>query len=165
MTQPKSSRGLRSTHAASSARPKVLVVSARLSVPLSELRFSFSRSSGPGGQNVNKVSTKATLRWAAMSSPSLDEELRARLATRFGHRLTSEGELLVTSQRFRDARRNRLDCLAKLSEILAQICHTRKARRPTRPSRGAVQQRLDEKRRRSERKRGRRVSPSNGGNE
>lgn len=163
MTKPKSIQGLRSPHAASLERPRMLVVSARLRVPLSELRFSFSRSSGPGGQNVNKVSTKATLRWAAMSSPSLDEELRARLATRLGHRLTSEGDLLITSQRFRDARRNRLDCLAKLSDILSQISHTPKTRKPTRPSRGSVQQRLRQKRRRSEHKQGRRVAPDNGG--
>ena len=163
MSKPKSIQGLRSPHAAASERPKMLVVGSRFRVPLSELRFSFSRSSGPGGQNVNKVSTKATLRWAAMASPSLDEELRARLAARLGHRLTSEGELLVTSQRFRDARRNRLDCLAKLSDILSQVSHTPKTRKPTRPSRGAVRQRLREKRRRSEHKRGRRVDPDNGG--
>ena len=163
MSKPKSLSAVRPPHAAASRRPKMLVIGPRLQVPLSEVRFSFSRSSGPGGQNVNKVSTKATLRWAVMSSPSLDEELRARLAARLGHRLTSAGELLVTSQRFRDLRRNRLDCLAKLSDILSQISQTPKSRQATRPSQGAVQRRLCQKRRRSERKRGRRVGTDNGG--
>ena len=141
----------------------MLEVNPQLRIPLREIRFTFSRSSGPGGQNVNKVNTKATLRWPIMSSPSLSEEVRARLVKALGRRVTAGGDLLVTSQRFRDAGRNVADCLEKLADLLAPFARRVKARKPSRPGRSAVQRRLRHKKQRSERKQRRRTRPDDGG--
>jgi len=137
----------------------MLVVAADIKIPLREFRFSFARSSGPGGQNVNKVNSKATLRWAVVSSPSLPGEFRARLLARLGRRVTAEGDLLVSSQRFRDAGRNVADCLEKLRGLLAEASRVPRPRRATRPSRRAVERRLQHKRQRSEKKRSRGAPP------
>ena len=134
----------------------MLVVNARLEIPLREFRFSFARSSGPGGQNVNKLNTKALLRWAVMKSPSLPEAVRQRLVSKHRRRVTLEGDLLVSSQRFRDAGRNVADCLEKLRAMLAEAAVAPKPRRPTRPSRASVRRRLDQKRIQSKKKRQRR---------
>jgi ribosome-associated protein len=136
----------------------MLVVTPQLSIPLREFDITYSRSGGPGGQNVNKVSSKATLRWSVATSPSLPDEVRQRLTARFGRRLTTEGELLITSQRFRDAGRNTADCLEKLRQILQAAATVPKTRRPTKPSRSSKRRRLDAKRRQSSRKQGRRFS-------
>ena len=141
----------------------MLVINPRLQIPLHEFKFTFSRSSGPGGQNVNKVSTKATLRWPVVSSPSLTEELRSRLARALGRRVTAGGDLLVSSQRFRDAGRNATDCLEKLAKLLAPLVQKPKARRPSRPGPSAVRRRLRQKKQWSERKQRRRSRPDNGG--
>jgi len=137
----------------------MLVVAPDIKIPLREFRFSFARSSGPGGQNVNKVNTKATLRWAVVSSASLPEEFRARLVARLGRRLTAEGDLLVSSQRFRDAGRNVADCLEKLRGLLAEASRVPRPRKATRPTHGAIERRLQHKRQRSEKKRSRRAHP------
>jgi len=134
----------------------MLVVNSRLRIPLREFQFTFARSSGPGGQNVNKVSTKALLRWAVVKSPSLSDAVRKRLLSRYGRRVTAEGDLLVSSQRFRDAGRNVADCLEKLRAMLAEVAVAPKPRKPTRPSRGSVRRRLDQKRKQSQKKQGRR---------
>ena len=134
----------------------MLVVNPRLKVPLREIRFSFSRSSGAGGQNVNKVNTKATLRWNLRKSPSLPEGVRERLCTRYARRITRDGELVLTSQRFRDQGRNVADCLEKLREMLADVARPPRPRKPTRPTRASKQRRLDEKRRTGVRKKERR---------
>jgi ribosome-associated protein len=126
---------------------------------LPELRFSFARSSGPGGQNVNKVESKAVLRFDAAHSPSLGEEVRARLLRRFASRVTREGELVLTSQRTRDRERNVADCVAKLRAMLDEVAAPPKPRKPTRPSRGARERRLEAKRVRSKRKAERRARP------
>ena len=134
----------------------MLVVNSRLKIPLREFQFTFSRSSGPGGQNVNKLNTKALLRWAVVRSPSLSESVRKRLLSRYRRRVTSEGDLLVCSQRFRDAGRNVADCLEKLRAMLADVAVPPKPRKPTRPSRGSVRRRLDQKRKHSQKKQRRR---------
>jgi ribosome-associated protein len=134
----------------------MLDISPQLRIPLWEFQFSFARSSGPGGQNVNKVSSKATLRWAVLRSPSLPEPVRARLLRQAGNRVTAGGELLVTSQRFRDAGRNVADCLEKLRAMIAAAAQPVRRRRPTRPTAGSVQRRLASKRRRSQTKQRRR---------
>ena len=84
----------------------------------SELEFTFVRSSGPGGQNVNKVNSKAVLRWNTTASACMSEEVRARFHQRFGSKLTSEGDLLLSSDSYRDQGRNRDDCLEKLKAML-----------------------------------------------
>ena len=134
----------------------MLVVNSRLKIPLREFKFTFARSSGPGGQNVNKVSTKALLRWAVVRSPSLPEPVRQRLLSRYRRRVTAEGDLLISSQRFRDAGRNVADCLEKLRAMLADVAVAAKPRKPTRPSRASVRRRLDQKRKHSQKKQRRR---------
>lgn len=137
-------------------RPKtnklMLVVTAQLQIPLREFRFTFVRSGGPGGQNVNKVSSKAVLRWAVAASPSLPEAIRQRLLAKCRRQITTDGDLLLTSQRFRDAGRNAADCLEKLRALLVVAAHPVRPRKTTRPTRASVRRRLDQKRRQSEKK-------------
>lgn len=125
-------------------------------IPERELVFSFARSSGPGGQNVNKTETKATLRWDVSRSPSIPADVRARFLREFATRITTDGELVISSQRHRDRLRNVDDCLEKLQSMLRQVAKPRLKRRPTRPSRGAVERRIVEKKRRGGAKRERR---------
>lgn len=132
-----------------------LEVDSRIRIPFEEFEFSFARSSGPGGQNVNKVSSKAILRWPAAASPSLPPDVRDRLVARYANRITGAGDLILSSQRFRDAGRNVTDCLEKLREMLQAVSRAPKRRRPTRPSRSSVRRRLETKKRQSQKKQGR----------
>jgi ribosome-associated protein len=125
-------------------------------IPERELEFTFARSSGPGGQNVNKTETKATLRWAVADSAALPADVRARFLRAFASRITTQGELVLSSQRHRDRLRNVDDCLEKLAAMLSQVATPRRKRRPTRPSRSAVERRITEKKRRGGAKRERR---------
>ena len=134
----------------------MLAVNSRLKIPLKEFQFTFARSGGPGGQNVNKLNTKATLRWRVTTSPSLPEPVRQRFLRRYRRRITTEGELVMHSQRFRDAGRNVADCLEKLRAMLAEVAAPPKPRRPTRPTRASQRRRLEEKRKLSQKKQGRR---------
>ncbi len=134
----------------------MLIVTPQLQIPLREFQFTFARSSGPGGQNVNKVNTKALLRWPVMSSPSLPEPVRRRLLAKCRRQVTAEGDLLIVSQRFRDAGRNVADCLEKLRQLLVEAASPPRARKPTRPTRSSVRRRLENKRRLAQKKRHRR---------
>jgi ribosome-associated protein len=129
-----------------------------LAIPLGEIVITFARSAGPGGQNVNKVNSKAILRWRVRETGSLPEEVRRRFCAVYGRRITREGELVLQSQRHRTAGRNAVDCLEKLRSMLAAVARPPKARKPTRPGRAAARRRLDAKRRQSQRKRGRRIT-------
>jgi ribosome-associated protein len=135
----------------------ILTITPKLQIPMREFTFTFARSSGPGGQNVNKVSTKAVLHWPILACKSLPDDVCARFLAKFGSKLTADGDLLITSQRTRDAGRNSADCLEKLRRMLASVADPPKPRRPTKPSKASVQRRLDQKRRRSGRKRQRRI--------
>jgi ribosome-associated protein len=134
----------------------MLEVSDRIRIPDGEFRWTFVRSGGPGGQNVNKVASKAVLRWDLAASPSLPGEVKARLRALQRRRVSTEGELVLSSQRFRDQERNREDCLEKLRALVLQAATLPKRRKPTRPTRGSREARLREKRQRSAAKKARR---------
>lgn len=125
-------------------------------IPDDELAWTFARSGGPGGQNVNKVESKAQLRWRIADSTALAPEVMERLVAQQRNRLTADGELLVTSQVHRDQERNRQACIDKLAEMIESARLPPARRRPTRPSRSAREKRLTSKRKRSEVKENRR---------
>jgi ribosome-associated protein len=130
----------------------------KFSIPASELSFAYARSSGPGGQNVNKVSSKVILTWSPARSAHLPPAVLGRFMARYRSRLTTEGELLITSQRHRDRLRNIDDAVAKLREMIESVLHAPKARRATKPTRGSQERRLAEKKKRSDTKSRRRWS-------
>lgn len=136
----------------------MLVVAPHIQIPPAEFEFTYARSSGPGGQNVNKVNSKAVLRWQVTKSPSLPEAVRARFLAKYGSRLTGDGDLLITSERYRDQPRNIDDCLEKLREMLLSVAVAPKKRKKTKPSRASKERRLDSKKRDSTKKRNRRWS-------
>lgn len=127
-------------------------------IPAGELVERVSRSSGPGGQRVNKVATRVSLAWNVSESEVLRPEQRARLMHRLGARLTAKGELVVHAQSEREQRRNRDEARRRLASMVNAALTPTRARHATRPGRSAVQRRLDAKRHRSETKRGRRPS-------
>ncbi|MBO0698565.1 MAG: aminoacyl-tRNA hydrolase [Zavarzinella sp.] len=134
----------------------MLEVTSTVRIPLDEFEWSFARSGGPGGQNVNKVASKAVLRWDFDRSPSVPDDVKARFRDRFPSRLTTEGQLVLTSELTRDQGRNREDCLEKLASMLRAAAVRPKVRRPTKPSKGAKRRRLEAKRHQSARKAARR---------
>ena len=137
----------------------MLSVTPTIQIPDSELVFTFARSSGPGGQNVNKVNSKAVLRWSPTTSPSLPDDVRSRFVARYASRLTVGGELILTGQRSRDQSRNIEDCRERLKEMLLAVTRKPLTRRPTKPSRGSHKRRLEAKRVNSGKKRNRRRPP------
>jgi ribosome-associated protein len=137
----------------------MLVVSRHWTIPREELQISYVRSSGPGGQNVNKVASKAVVRWSLSGSASVAAEARSKLLLRLASRLTVDGDLVISSQKFRDAPRNLEDCLAKLGGVLQAALREQKPRRPTRPTAGSRRRRRAEKQQHSTRKQGRRLRP------
>jgi ribosome-associated protein len=130
-----------------------LFVTSSITIAEAELRERFIHSSGPGGQNVNKVSSAVQLRFDVRNSPSLTETAREALLR--GGRLTREGELVITAQRFREQERNRADARAKLAEIIRRAATPKAVRRPTRVPRSSKRKRLEGKKHRAEIKRGR----------
>ncbi len=134
----------------------VLSVTRSLKIPLSEFEFIASRSSGPGGQNVNKVSSKIQLRWNVVESPSLSDAQRESIAEHCKRRISREGLLLIASERYRDQPKNRTDVLEKLTLLLQEALRPQTVRKKTRVPRRVKERRLQDKRHRSERKAGRR---------
>jgi ribosome-associated protein len=130
-----------------------------LAIPASELRESASRAGGPGGQNVNKVSTRVTLRWSARESAALGEGQRRLLLQNLSGRLTRAGELVVHCGRTRSRARNRELARERLAELVREALRPRRARIPTAPRAGARERELAGKRRRGELKRARRRPP------
>ena len=114
-----------------------------------ELEERFIRASGPGGQNVNKLSSAVQLRFDVRHSPSLPADVRARLERLAGNRLTRAGVLVITAQRHRTQERNRADALERLRDLIRRAAIAPRPRRPTRPTAGARENRLESKKRRS----------------
>lgn len=135
--------------------PRMLEISSQLSIAEDELVERFVRSSGPGGQNVNKVATAVELRFDAARSPSLPEDVRARLLARRDRRITDEGVVVISAQRFRTQERNREDARERLAAFIEAGLHAPKKRVATKPTRASKERRLDAKRRSSTIKQGR----------
>jgi len=123
----------------------MIVVAPHVCIPDEELTWTFARSGGPGGQNVNKVSSKVLLRWNPGQSAALPADVKARFMAQQRHRLTNEGDLLITSQKTRDQGKNIADCEAKLVQLLMQALRPPKQRRPTRPTAGSRLRRAADK--------------------
>lgn len=132
-------------------RGDVALDSARV-IAADELTVTFVRSSGPGGQNVNKVATKAVLRWNPAASASLPEGLRSRVARNLASRLTKEGDLILEGDRYRDQARNLADVRDRLRALVRDAMTVPKPRRVRKPTRGSKERRLKDKRRRAEKK-------------
>ena len=130
-----------------------LVVLPSLVLPEASMTWAASRSSGAGGQNVNKVSSKVELRFDFESCGALDEATKSRLRTIAATRLDADGRILVVSQKTRDQPKNLEDAREKLKALVLKALERPKKRRPTRPSRGAVERRLSDKNRASRKKR------------
>ncbi len=130
----------------------MLTITRSFQIPDSEIELQYVRSSGPGGQNVNKVSSKCQLRWNVLQSPSIPAFHRERLIERLRPRLTRDGDILLSSDTYRDQGRNREECLAKLKSLLVAALHVPKARKETEPTRSSQRKRVQSKRRKSEKK-------------
>jgi ribosome-associated protein len=124
-------------------------VSGHISIDEREIEESFIRSSGPGGQNVNKLATAVQLRFDVRHSPSLAGDVRARLETLAGRRLTRDGVLVITAQRHRTQERNRQDALDRLIELIRQAAVRPVPRRATRPTKASRERRIEGKKRRA----------------
>ncbi len=133
----------------------MIVVNPELTIPIDELLFTASRSGGPGGQNVNKVSTKITLSFDVVHSPSLSAEQRARIMAKLATRINKDGVLRINAQATRSQELNRADAIARFAELLRQALVVQKARKKTRVTRAAKERRLDDKKKRTGIKQGR----------
>jgi ribosome-associated protein len=127
----------------------IIFVTPDISIDEKEIRFEFIRATGPGGQKVNKSSSAVQLRFDALGSPSLSDEVRSRLTTLAGRRLSEAGVVVIEAKRFRSQERNRQDALNRLCVLIRHAARAPRHRRPTRPSGAARERRLQDKKQRS----------------
>lgn len=123
----------------------MIKISPDISLPESELKLTFIRSPGPGGQNVNKVATAIQLRFNLLHSPSLPDDLRLRLLVVLGNKITRQGDLIIKATRFRTQERNKQDAFDRLQSLLQNAAKVPKNRRKTKPTYGSTQKRLEKK--------------------
>jgi len=136
----------------------MIYIDDRISIDEKEIREEFIRSSGPGGQNVNKVATAVQLKFDVRNSASLPDDVRARLISIAGRRITKDGELVIKAARFRTQEQNRRDAMERLSGLIKKAAEPPpKPRRETRPSRASKERRMEAKRRHSKLKRERKI--------
>ena len=143
------------------SQTNIVAIGRGIEIPLSEISFTFSRSGGPGGQNVNKVNSKAIMRWSIANTQRVPAEVISRFMDKFGTRVTIEGDLVLTSQRYRDQPSNVSDCLEKLQEMLGSVLERPIIRRATKPSKSSQVKRVSTKREHSKLKAQRRSSYEN----
>lgn len=136
----------------------MLEITPNLSIDENELQIDFIRSSGPGGQNVNKVATAVQLRFDVRNSPALPEEVKARLLKLGGSRVSADGVLILEAKRYRTQEQNRADAILRFSELVRKATHKPKPRRATRPTLASKEERLKSKKIRSDVKKNRRDS-------
>jgi ribosome-associated protein len=136
----------------------MIFVTKNISLDESELQLRFVRSSGPGGQNVNKVSTAVQLRFDVGNSPSLPGDVRTRLIRIAGRRITQDGILIIEARQFRTQERNREDAMERLVELIRQATQKPKPRKKTKPSRAAKEKRIESKKQRGKTKEMRRTA-------
>lgn len=129
-----------------------LKINDTISIPLAEFEFRHARSSGPGGQNVNKVNSKVLLRWPIQESESLPVEVRSRFCKRFHNRITTQDIFVISSQLSRDQPKNKIDCLNKLRDLILEVATPPKKRKKRRIPRSVNERRLQNKKLRSGRK-------------
>ncbi len=134
---------------------------ANIKLQPSELEFSFIRSPGPGGQNVNKVATAVLLRFNVMNSPSLPEAVRERLIALLSTKITTQGDLLIKATRYRTQERNKEDAVERLQTLLKRAAKVPKKRKKTRPTRASKERRLANKKLQGKTKALRRCKPNN----
>lgn len=130
----------------------MLEVNDKIKIPWAEFTVSFARSSGPGGQNVNKVNSKALIDWSIVNSPSIPEGVRRRFLESFSSRITTDGRVVIASDEHRAQEANLKACYEKLRDMLLAVAVPPKIRRPTKPTRGSKERRLSDKRQNSENK-------------
>jgi ribosome-associated protein len=133
-----------------------IIINNRLRIPMSELQYRFSTSSGPGGQHANKAATRVTLLFDVANSPNLDEGMRRMLLKRLSSYIDKDGILQIHVQESRSQHQNREIANGRFCELLASALTPRKRRRPTRPNKAAIKKRLDDKKKRGQRKKERR---------
>ena len=129
-----------------------LVVTPTIKIPVAELRVQFSRSSGPGGQNVNKTNSKVQLFWNVSESNAIGRNLKLLFMQKNANQISKAGELMIESQVHRDQHTNRRECLLKLREMLRKASRRPKTRKPTKPTRTSIKKRLDGKTKQSAKK-------------